>query len=231
VSRRIKERPGYASGFWEKISGLFHVRTGRPFSMMLDKGLVWLGWVPKMMDGAGKILHISDTPTCMYGYLARLLRRVNPSVVIHTGDLADNIKLEMYPGEAERYRAAARRMIDILAAPHRKVILALGNHDKRELLPDLPSQCVICDNVADITLYDHEFRISHYFEQILDRPARYNLFGHSLERSSFSDDEKRCYLNGMESMRLISPDSDVATFNYPAGTDAARLTRRGRRCH
>jgi 3',5'-cyclic AMP phosphodiesterase CpdA len=185
-----------------------------------------------MMDGTGKVLHISDTPTCMYGYLARFLRRVNPSVVIHTGDLADDIKLEIYPGEAEKYRAAARRMVDILAAPHRKVILAMGNHDKRELLPALPSQCIICDNVTDIMLYGQKFRVSHFFESVEGSPARYNLYGHSLEHPSFSEEgETRCYLNGMESMRLIGPGSDVAAFDYPWGTDSARLTRRGRRAH
>ena len=164
----------------------------------------------------------------MYGYLARLLRRVNPSVVVHTGDLADDIKLEIYPGEAERYHAAAKRIIDILAAPRRKVILALGNHDKRELLPSLPSRCVICDNVLDITLCGRRYRVSHYFERILERPARYNLFGHSLEHSSFSDDDERHFFNGMEKMSLISQDGSTTVFNYPKYTNDARLVR-GRR--
>jgi predicted phosphodiesterase len=233
MNRRIKEkeRPGFAGGLWGRISVFFSGRPKRWFGMAIERGLVCAGWVPEMMDGSGKILHISDTPTCMYGYLARFLRRINPSVIIHTGDLADDIKLEIYPNEAERYRAAAKRMVDILAAPHRKLILVLGNHDKIDLLPALPSQSMICDNVTNITLYDQEFRVSHYFDHILDRPARYNLFGHSLEQPSFSDNEKRRYLNGMEMMRLIGRDSSITIFDYPRGTNTARLTRQSRRAH
>jgi 3',5'-cyclic AMP phosphodiesterase CpdA len=228
MSRRIKEKPQSADGLLTRIAGFFSARPGRSFDRALDRWLVWIGWVPEMMDGRGKILHISDTPTSMYGYLARLLRRVNPSVVVHTGDLADDIKLELYPGEAERYRAAAGRLFDILAAPRRKVIIALGNHDKKELLPVIPSQYIICDNVIDVTIYDQEFRVSHYFEQILDKPAMYNLFGHSPEQPSFSDGEERHFFNGMEMMRLMGQGT-AAGFDYPRGTDEARLTRRSHR--
>lgn len=225
----MKPKPGRFEGLWRKLGDFFSARPGRSFDLLVDKWLIRAGWVPEMMDGTGKILHISDTPTCMYGYLARLLRRINPSVVVHTGDLADDIKLEIYPAEAERYRAAARRMMDILLAPRRKVIISLGNHDKRELLPSLPSACVICDNVMDVTLYGEKFRVSHYFESTAGSPARYNLFGHSLETPSFSDDEERCFLNGLETMRLIDPDAGIAVFNYPKGTDDSRLARRNRK--
>ncbi|MDR1917090.1 MAG: metallophosphoesterase [Synergistaceae bacterium] len=224
----MKVKPSQRESMWKKLKDFIPACRGRSLDRIVDRGLVWIGWIPEMMDGTGKILHISDTPTCMYGYLARLLRRVNPSVVVHTGDLADDIKLEIYPGEAERYRAAARRIVDILAAPHRKVILALGNHDKRDLLPAHSSQFIICDNVIDLTLCGEEFRISHYIGFILDKPARYNLFGHSLKPASFSDDEDRYYFNGMESMRLIDPYADSAFFDYPRGTNDARLMRRRR---
>ncbi|MDR2780392.1 MAG: metallophosphoesterase [Synergistaceae bacterium] len=232
MSLGMKPRPGRTEGLWRKFRDFFSAGSGRSFDLLLDKLLVRAGWVPEMMDGSGRILHISDTPTCMYGYLARLLRRVNPSVVVHTGDLADDIKLEIYPGEAERYRAAARRIMDILLAPRRKIIISLGNHDKRALLPSLPSQCVICDNddVMDITLYGEKFRVSHYFESILGKPARYNLFGHSMETPSFSDGEERCFFNGLEKMRLIGPkDAGITIFSYPKSANDARLARRNRK--
>jgi predicted phosphodiesterase len=225
----MKARPGLGEALKKRLSGVFPAKRVSSLDRLIDKGLVWIGWIPEMMDGTGKILHISDTPTCMYGYLARLLRRVNPSVVVHTGDLADNIKLEMYPNDAGRYRAAVKRLVDILAAPHRRAILALGNHDKRDLLPPIPSQCIICDNVMDTTLCGEKFRISHHIGFILEKPARYNLFGHSPEPASFTDEEDRFFLNGIERMRLIDPEEGMTPFNYPSGTNEARLIRRKRR--
>ena len=92
----------------------------------VDRALVKAGWLPEMMDGSYKILHLSDTPVTIYGYLARLLRRVSPSVLVHTGDLADDIKIGLYPGERERYRSAVRKLFDIIQAPRRRIILSLG---------------------------------------------------------------------------------------------------------
>ncbi|MDR1137681.1 MAG: metallophosphoesterase [Synergistaceae bacterium] len=229
MSLGMKTRPGRIDRLLKKFADILPERPGLSFDLMIDKLLVRAGWIPQMMDGTDKILHISDTPTCMYGYLTRLLRRVNPSIIVHTGDIADDIKLEIYQGEAERYRAAASRLMDILLAPHRRVVLALGNHDKRELLPSLPSRCVICDNVMDITLRGEKFKVSHYFESLSGEPARYNLFGHSMEHPSFSDDEERYFFNGLETMRLIDPDGGVARLNYPKGANDARFARLSRK--
>jgi predicted phosphodiesterase len=204
-------------------------KVKRSLSRAVDDGFVKLGIMPEMMDGSGKILHISDTPTMMYGHLARLLRRVNPSIVIHTGDLADDIKLDMYPSEADRYKDAARRLINILLAPHRRVIIALGNHDRADLLPPLPSQCVVCDNTINMTLYGATFRMSHYIERVTDSPEQYNLFGHDPMSESFVDEEGRYYLNGMDIMRMIDPVTDEIQFlNYPWSARNARNMRAGR---
>ena len=208
-------------------------RTKRTFSGLADDGLVKMGILPPMMDGSGKVLHISDTPAAIYGYLARVLRRVSPAVVVHTGDLADDIKLDNYPAEAARYAAAARRLINILLAPHRTVVFALGNHDRADLLPPLISQCVVCDNDAavNMTFFGAGFRISHYAERVTDKPERYNLFGHDPGRESFADDSDRFFFNGMELMRIIDPiTGEIMTLSYPGETKTARAIRVGRRC-
>lgn len=196
---------------------------------VVDRGLVAAGWQPAELDGSGKVLHISDTPSSIYGYLSRLLKRVNPSVVVHTGDLADDIKLELYPAEREHYRAAIRRLMNILQAPHRRVVLALGNHDERELLPWLSSDCKVCDGAEGISLLGASFRVSHYAEDLSEHPAQYNLFGHAATPPSYDDGEHH-FLNGLEWMRLIDPRSgEIQLLRYPRGTDDARLMRKVKR--
>lgn len=208
------------------------VGARRSLDIAIDKVLVKAGWVPEMMDGRGKVLHMSDTPTAIYPYIARVLRRVNPSVVVHTGDLSDDIKLELYPGEEERYHVAMKRLFDILAAPRRAVYLVLGNHDRRDLLPPTPRQFVICDLDYEFRLGGQDFHISHYVERTEEHPGRYNLFGHEMITRSHTDDEDRYYLNGVEAMRLIDPVTDeMEHIRYPAKTNDARLMRKTRaRC-
>lgn len=227
----MKRRPVGPVFFFRKLKDGFSAgTTKRSFDRFVDKRLVWIGWMPERIDGAGKVLHISDTPTSIYRYLSRLLRRVNPSIVVHTGDLADDIKLEMYPAESERYRAAVNRLLNILLAPHRRVILVMGNHDKRELLPELPPQCSVCERATALNFHGAGFRISHYIEGIAESPAQFNLFGHRPEPASYIDAQERYYLNGMELMRLIDPLTlDIQLLDYPRHTEDARLMRKSGR--
>jgi hypothetical protein len=227
----MKIRPSSGVVFWKKIKdALAGSDWRRSFNEAVDGGLVKLRIVPERMDGAGKVLHVSDTPTGMYGYLARVLRRVNPSVVIHTGDLADDIKLEMYPAEAGRYKTAAARLINILTAPHRTTVIALGNHDDAALLPELPPSCVVCgEPVFEAEFFGERFRASHYFERVEDGGARYNLFGHSPEPESRAGDDGGYFFNGVEAIRLIDPPTgETNLIFYPWSVNRARYLRRGR---
>ncbi|MDR1510418.1 MAG: metallophosphoesterase [Synergistaceae bacterium] len=223
----MKERPPLKSYLLSKFRQIF---AGTDIKLRLakfaDDSFVRLGYLPEKMDGLGKILHISDTPTTMYGYLARTLRRVSPSVVVHTGDLADDIKLGLYPTESGRYANAARKLINILLAPHRRVLIVLGNHDRADLLPSLPAECSVHEGAVDVKLSGANFRISHYAEKIMEKPVQYNLFGHDLSSRSFVDGEGRYFLNGIEMMRLIDPGADeIKMLVYPRCTDGARMMR------
>jgi predicted phosphodiesterase len=223
----MKERPSLKSYLLSRLrQTLAPADVKRRLAELADRGFVRLGYLPEKIDGYGKILHISDTPTGMYGYLSRTLRRINPSVVVHTGDLADDIKLSMYPAEADRYASAAGKLINILLAPHRRVVIVLGNHDRAELLPSLPPECSVHEGVIEMKLSGANFRISHYAEKIMEKPVQYNLFGHDLSRRSFADGEGRHFLNGIEAMNLIDPDAeDIKTLVYPKSADSARMMR------
>ncbi|MDR1581173.1 MAG: metallophosphoesterase [Synergistaceae bacterium] len=223
----MKERPSLKVYLLSKLRQTFETaKIKRRLAEFADDSFVRLGYLPEKMDGLGKILHISDTPTSMYGYLARTMHRVNPSVVAHTGDLADDIKLDMYPAEAGRYALAAGRLINILLAPHRKVLIVLGNHDRADLLPSLPPECSVHEGTVEVKLLGANFRISHYAEKIMEKPVQYNLFGHDLSSRSFLDGEGRYFLNGIEAMRLIDPSADeIKTLAYPKSANGARMMR------
>lgn len=228
----MKRRPTGPGSFLQRLWESFSSdELRRSMHHTVDRALVKAGWLPEMMDGSYKILHLSDTPVTIYGYLARLLRRVSPSVLVHTGDLADDIKIGLYPGERERYRSAVRKLFDIIQAPRRRIILSLGNHDRMDLLPPIPRECTICEDVMDFDLWGAGFRISHYIERIMDGPAaRFNLYGHTTEPGSHVDDKERYFLNGIERIRLIDPHTgEIKSLLYPRCTDNARCMKTMRR--
>ena len=214
--------------FLQRVGGIFSPTVmKRKTDRFIDDLLVRSGLVPERVDGRGKILHISDTPTAIYPYLARLLRRVNPSVVVHTGDLADNIKLELYSGEERNYQEAIIKLINIITAPHREVYLFMGNHDNVDLLPRLPLQCRIYEDAAEFQYRGMFFSASHYFEKVQENEADYKLFGHAWQPKSY-DEGGQYYLNGVESMWLIDPGRrELRALPYPPRTDNCRTMRVG----
>ena len=68
-----------------------------PIRSRIDDICVRIGLNPPPIDGRDMILHISDTPSTMFPYLRRAIRRLRPAWVVHTGDLVDDIKLENRP--------------------------------------------------------------------------------------------------------------------------------------
>ena len=195
----------------------------------LDRLLTRVGYLPPALDGSGCLLHVSDTPSCVYGYLRRVLRRIRPQWLVHTGDVADEVKLELWPHSRGHYRDRVRRLARILREEEIPCIVASGNHDDPEILEDLLACRRVIRRGETLDLGPLRVRIAHYYRDVATHPAEVNLFGHDLTRRS-GEEEGRLFLNGLEHMHLVDLVSrEVTRLPYPGGTDAERMLRRRRR--
>jgi hypothetical protein len=193
-----------------------------------DRFLLNIGWRTPRIDGRGMILHLSDTPSCLYGFLRRTIRVIRPTWIVHTGDLADEIKLERYPHCRGDYLRRVALLFRLLGESSAECFLFLGNHDSAECLRELEGGKVrVCPGRAEtFELGGLRLRAGHDARDVLTEPAPVNLFGHDLHRRSGEDGEGRLYLNGLEGVHLISAASGTVTrLPYPWGTDDARLLR------
>jgi predicted MPP superfamily phosphohydrolase len=175
-----------------------------------------------------RLLHISDTPSAIFSELSRIIKILKPDYIVHTGDLVDNIKLELFPGSLSRYEKEAKKLLSIMEQPCvQKIYVALGNHDDAETLKKISKRIHIIKGSEIVHIEGAEFAIAHDPADILKSPASFNLFGHNLtQKSGFS--EGRLYLNGITSINLVELDTmRYYSYPYPAETDNHRL-RRGR---
>lgn len=173
-----------------------------------------------------KLLHVSDTPVCFYPELKLLIDRLRPDYIIHTGDMADNIKLELYPASIYDYEKWIKQLAVILEAPGAEVILALGNHDDIGIASKYFKGSRIFEGAKTMRIGELSFRVSHMSEGILEDPACYNLFGHDLTLETGCIDNK-LYFNGISYINIIGVDSgEHMMLRYPSGTNDARLGRR-----
>ncbi len=182
---------------------------------------------PHEIDKKGpRLLHISDTPSLFYPELARLIKRLKPDYIVHTGDLVDNIKLQLYPGSIRHYEREVLSLLKILDSSDAKAIyITLGNHDSPEYVKKHAGRIVIFDYDATCQIEGFTISMCHYAGGLLSHTSDYYLFGHDLIINSHLDNG-RIYLNGISNINLIELSThDIHYFHYPWGVDDARLNK------
>lgn len=173
-----------------------------------------------------RLLHISDTPVGFYSELKLLIEKLRPAYIVHTGDLSDNIKLQLYPTSICEHEKWIKRLAAILEGSGAEIVLALGNHDDFEIVSNNFKRSHIVRKAETIIIENLSFRVSHLPEGIVQAPAQYNLFGHDLTIKTGCIDN-RLYFNGISNINIIGLESGECTaLCYPMGTNDARLGRR-----
>ena len=177
-------------------------------------------------DDHPKLLHISDTPSQFYSELKRILKELEPDYIIHTGDLADNIKIGLYQSSFHRYKHEVSILLRILQeSKAKKIVLTLGNHDDYDFIKKNSGRLMVFEGPGKLELEGKNVAFSHYYSDLKDLPADVRLYGHDLNTSEDDKNTERD-LNGIVSMSLIDLVTlEVKRIEYPFGTDNSRLNR------
>jgi predicted phosphodiesterase len=178
-----------------------------------------------------KVLHITDTPTTGYGAIIKLINKVAPDYIIHTGDLADNIKLEIYPEKIDLYKRKVKNFLLTLEHMDCKSYIVIGNHDDPSFINELLASVEIVEPFKQINICNKNFLITHKLEdimteEVLIESSDYILHGHSFYDEKFN--EHTMVLNGLEGIYLIYPEEEkIYHIDYPIGTNDSRMQRYG----
>lgn len=166
------------------------------------------------------LLHISDTTRMIFGAIEELVHVVQPEYIVHTGDLVDNLKLEIIPGLARQYRVQVQAMLRIVGMAKKRGVIILGNHDLPSLKNRESARMMIRDGVVRETIEGSRFIISHGYSG--GEPGAYSLYGH--------DDtvgQGPLELNGIFHIHVILLRSGkILKLDYPWGTEEQRLLKR-----
>ncbi len=167
-----------------------------------------------------KVLHLSDTPTAIYPAIYEMLAKIKPDVLIHSGDLADDIKLELSPYRLDQYAAVTEPFLKNLAKNSKRLYISIGNHDSHAFLKTLGNHFCILENGSILEIHGKRIAVSHYFEN-LPKEADYGLFGHGSEEKK--NKHGKFLLDGIKYINiLLLPSAKVYTVSYPYGTNHHR---------
>ena len=197
------------------------------FKKLLFQAIGMLYIPPELIESEEKkLLHISDTPLCFYSELKRLIERLEPAYIVHTGDLVDNVKLELFPTSIYEHENGIKRLSAMLETTRAEIVLSMGNHDDFDIVSKYFKRSHIIMEAETMQLGGSSFRISHFPKGIQEEPSQYNLFGHDLTLKNGCIDDK-LYFNGISYINIIGLESgEYTSLRYPSGTDDARLGRR-----
>lgn len=167
-----------------------------------------------------KIMHISDTPEIIYSHIYKMLSYSRPDVIIHTGDLVDNLKLE---NEGERlisaYQKKSAEFINNLEKlTSARIIYIPGNHDDLDIIKANKERSELLTEGSILELAGVKIGLAHYPEN-LPYDADINLYGHNEE--NFEGNNK--YLNGILNINyILLPSKDDYRVSYPWIVDQGR---------
>jgi len=169
----------------------------------------------KVPEGEIRVLHISDTPESVYEFIEELIEELRPEVIIHTGDLADNVKLERRPELKPLYIGALRKLARILKGSNARLYIVPGNEDDPELVREFFGEAVVEPGTV-VEIEGFKFALGHKPEEVERVEADFRLYGHNFRRIPRG-------LNGLVKANLILlPSGRVHGIGYPTGTDTDR---------
>lgn len=169
-----------------------------------------------------KVLHLSDTPTSLYPAIGRLIDTIQPGVIIHTGDLADDLKLQYSPHILDVYTRSVRPFLAMLEqAPVQKIYIVPGNHDNRAVLEAYLNKTELVIEGTRLEIGNTTFGVAHKFKR-LPQQADFSLYGHNFKMPVTSDRTTQ-YLNGLQAINIILlPSRQVVKISYPWSTNRDR---------
>lgn len=185
-------------------------------------------WVPTSLRHLDEpvILHLSDTPAPFFSALPGLIHNLNPTWIIHTGDMVDDVKLGLNPAHLNHYSLQVRRLIKILeASDAQEIFLCMGNHDDSQTVQAFSHRSRVIPCAERLMLGGMSVGASHYASEALAAGGEICLFGHNMDVMTDLSGTPRT-LNGLEAIHFIMPRSGrIVRIPYPSGTDDQRLGR------
>ncbi len=162
-----------------------------------------------------KVMHISDTPESVYHFIGELIERIGPDYIIHTGDVADNVKLERKPELVPLYRGALRKLARVLKGSGAVLYIVPGNEDDPGLLQEFFGSSVVEPGTV-VEIEGVRFALGHSWQDVVDKDADFRLYGHNFKLIEGG-------LNGVLGVNFVLlPSKRTYKVKYPGGTDFDR---------
>ena len=126
-----------------------------------------------------KVLHIGDTFSRWYPYYRKLIAMVKPDIILHTGDMADEVKVRRIPGTEYEYITKIKVLLDIMKDSGARLIIVPGNNDLPEEIKKYAPEAEVYPVNTVLTINGEMCRIGHQVSCITF-DCDWAFYGHGL---------------------------------------------------
>ncbi len=160
------------------------------------------------------LLHIGDTNSADYPYYKILIEIIKPDVIIHTGDLSDELKAGRIDSVRPYWKNAAKDILLTMKKSGARVIVVAGNNDLEDEVKTLAPNVEIVPRNSVLQLYGKRVCVCHEVWKIDPTiEADVYLYGHGLtgETRTKEDNERegRLYFNAVWGASWHNLESNV----------------------
>ncbi len=132
-----------------------------------------------------KLLHIGDTYSKHYPFYKKLIELVKPDIILHTGDMADEVKVGRMPETEYEYISKTKAMLGYLRDSGARIIIVPGNNDLPEAIKKLLPTAEVYPINSVITLDGEECRIGHQVTR-MTFDKKWSFYGHGFTGEEWS---------------------------------------------
>ena len=168
---------------------------------------------PEVKDMKGmKLLHIGDTDSREYPYYKKLIEEIKPDVILHTGDVADEVKVGRIPGTRYEYKSKIRYILKTLAESGARVMIVPGNNDVEEDIRELIPTATVYPKNSVVEIDGVECRIGHQVHH-MTFDKRWSFYGHGFTGDSWNHESGNkvggeCRFNACVGAFVCTPSRD-----------------------
>ena len=177
-------------------------------------------WALASKEQGTKILHISDTASYTYPYVAKMIEAVKPNIIIHTGDFADEVKAGRIPGTRQEYEEDLKAICHILNSSGARIYAVCGNNDIPELVKKYLPNAHITETADIVDICGVDCLLTHSPEHVTEG-ATWSFYGHGLSGETWSEDKNHiengiCRFNAIWNFSVIAmPQKKLYSIPYP----------------
>ncbi len=156
--------------------------TGNSLYYTAQRQIVLEGIRAAQLQGKKEVvLHIGDIASGDYGYAKLLIDEIKPDVIIHTGDLADELKAGRIEAVRPYWCTAAKELVKMMEGSGAQVVIVPGNNDPEEELKKMVTTARIVPRNTVLNFGGTKVLLCHELNR-MDETADADVFlyGHGL---------------------------------------------------